>query len=158
MDASGYRPHTSLALLMSEFNAAQRRMAAMLSERADDPTGSAETLLLAALCDYEMSPSVLADRLGLTRGRMTHLVDRLVERGLVSRRTLSSDRRQKRIALTADGRPVGERARRRVAEAAAVLEQDLGAAGVDMLAQHLRSIGRSWTLFADPEADSVPGV
>ena len=153
-----HRPNVSLPLLMSEFNAAHRRLSAMLSERADDPTGAAETLLLAALLDYDMSPSMLADRLGLTRGRMTHLADSLERRNLIVRRTVESDRRQRLLSLTPEGVLAAEQAKRRVSEVSAQLVADLGAGGVDMLAQQFRSIGKAWTLYADDARDETPAA
>jgi MarR family transcriptional regulator, organic hydroperoxide resistance regulator len=45
----------------------------------------------------------LADRLGITPATASHLVDRLVERGLVDRRVDPRDRRQHRCRPTPDG-------------------------------------------------------
>lgn len=50
------------------------------------------------------SPSVVAARIGMTRGAITKIVDRLLARGLVSRRESTGDRRYQEIALTAPGR------------------------------------------------------
>ena len=52
----------------------------------------------------EMSPSVLADLTGMTRGAASKLVDRLVAKKLVTRKERSDDRRYQDIALTAAGR------------------------------------------------------
>ena len=54
--------------------------------------------------DEETSPSVLAERIGMTRGGVSKLVDRLVTKKLVTRRDRSDDRRFQSIALTAAGR------------------------------------------------------
>ncbi|MGB6689233.1 MAG: MarR family winged helix-turn-helix transcriptional regulator [Terracidiphilus sp.] len=54
--------------------------------------------------DPETSPGVLAERIGITRGGVSKLVDRLVTRKLVTRRDRSDDRRFQSIALTAAGR------------------------------------------------------
>ncbi len=48
-------------------------------------------------------PSVLADRLGLTRGAVTKLVDRLRAKALVVRARGAGDRRMQTIALTGAG-------------------------------------------------------
>jgi DNA-binding MarR family transcriptional regulator len=54
--------------------------------------------------DDETSPSALAERIGMTRGGVSKLVDRLVSKKLVTRRDRSDDRRFQSIALTAAGR------------------------------------------------------
>ncbi len=52
----------------------------------------------------ETSPGVVAERIGMTRGGVSKLVDRLVGKGLVTRQERSDDRRFQSIALTAAGR------------------------------------------------------
>ena len=54
--------------------------------------------------DDQTSPGVLAERIGMTRGGVSKLVDRLVTRKLIARRERSDDRRFQSIALTAAGR------------------------------------------------------
>jgi DNA-binding MarR family transcriptional regulator len=54
--------------------------------------------------DDETSPGVLAERIGMTRGGVSKLVDRLVSKKLITRRERSDDRRFQSIALTAAGR------------------------------------------------------
>jgi DNA-binding MarR family transcriptional regulator len=54
--------------------------------------------------DVETSPGVLAERIGMTRGGVSKLVDRLVSKKLIARRERSDDRRFQSIALTAGGR------------------------------------------------------
>lgn len=51
-----------------------------------------------------MAPSELADLIGMTRGAASKLVDRLVSKGLVTRKDRTDDRRFQEIALTARGR------------------------------------------------------
>ena len=51
-----------------------------------------------------MSPSELALRTGMTRGAASKLVDRLVEKELVTRKDRTDDRRYQEIALTASAR------------------------------------------------------
>jgi DNA-binding MarR family transcriptional regulator len=48
----------------------------------------------------EMTPGLVAERTGMTRGTASKLVDRLVEKKLVTRRERSGDRRFQDIALT----------------------------------------------------------
>jgi DNA-binding MarR family transcriptional regulator len=52
----------------------------------------------------ELSPSVLADLTGMTRGAASKLVDRLVGKKLVTREERTDDRRFQDIALTPAGR------------------------------------------------------
>ena len=54
--------------------------------------------------DEESSPSVLAERIGMTRGGVSKLVDRLVSKNLITRRERDDDRRFQSIALTVAGR------------------------------------------------------
>lgn len=54
--------------------------------------------------DDEISPGVLAERIGMTRGGVSKLVDRLVGKALVTRTGRTDDRRFQSIALTATGR------------------------------------------------------
>jgi DNA-binding MarR family transcriptional regulator len=51
-----------------------------------------------------MPPSELARRTGMTRGAASKLVERLVEKELVTRKNRTDDRRFQEIALTAAGR------------------------------------------------------
>lgn len=51
-----------------------------------------------------MSPGVLAQQTGLTRGAISKLVDRLFEKKLVIRQESAEDRRYQKIALTPAGR------------------------------------------------------
>lgn len=52
----------------------------------------------------EMSPSALADLIGMTRGAASKLIDRLVVKKLVSGHERTDDRRFQDIKLTAAGR------------------------------------------------------
>jgi DNA-binding MarR family transcriptional regulator len=68
--------------------------------------------------------SEIGAHLNLSLGATSHLVDRLVERGLVERAEGRSDRRQKRVSLTAAGRAFVEEAQQaRVDEMARTLTQ-----------------------------------
>jgi len=54
--------------------------------------------------DEEISPGVLAEKIGMTRGGVSKLVDRLVNKKLITRQDRTDDRRFQAIALTAAGR------------------------------------------------------
>ncbi len=50
-----------------------------------------------------VSPSALAKTMGLTRGAITKLADRLIAKGLVARKSDQKDRRAQTLRLTARG-------------------------------------------------------
>jgi len=54
--------------------------------------------------DAEVAPSSIAERIGMTRGGVSKLVERLVGKGLIARRQRGDDRRFQYVALTAAGR------------------------------------------------------
>ena len=65
----------------------------------------AEWVVLRQMYDHEeLSPSVLATSIGMTRGAASKLIDRLVEKSLVTREGRSDDRRFQSIALTRAGK------------------------------------------------------
>jgi DNA-binding MarR family transcriptional regulator len=64
-----------------------------------------EWVALRLLLDQaEVAPSALARAMGMTRGGVTKLVDRLIAKGLVVRRAGAEDRRYQALALTREGR------------------------------------------------------
>ena len=65
----------------------------------------AEWVILREMYDEgEIAPSRLAEKIGMTRGAVTKLADRLIAKELVSRRAHLSDGRAQTLALTAKGR------------------------------------------------------
>ncbi|WP_239025028.1 MarR family winged helix-turn-helix transcriptional regulator [Rhodoligotrophos defluvii] len=65
----------------------------------------AEWVVLRELYDEEqLVPSAIAERLGMTRGAISKLVDRLEAKTLVSRSAGKTDRRFQAVALTEAGR------------------------------------------------------
>ena len=65
----------------------------------------AEWVVVRALYDVKVGAAhVLADELGLTRGAVSKLVDRLVAKSLVTKRLSKNDRRYQELALTPTGR------------------------------------------------------
>jgi DNA-binding MarR family transcriptional regulator len=65
----------------------------------------AEWVVLRELYDRDgLAPSILAERIGMTRGAVTKLADRLIGKDLVTRRAVEADRRFQILALTASGR------------------------------------------------------
>ncbi len=67
--------------------------------------------VLTTLTEKEgVSQQGLAERLYVTKGNISGLIDRLVAAGLVERRTIAADKRQHAIFLTASGRKAAEAA------------------------------------------------
>ena len=65
----------------------------------------AEWVVMRALFDSEsVNPSQLADQIGLTRGAVSKLVDRLAVKGFVVCRSDKRDRRYQTVALSPSGR------------------------------------------------------
>lgn len=65
----------------------------------------AEWSVLRALYDAPaMAPSVLADTMGMTKGAISKLADRLLEKGLLARTDNPGDKRAHNLSLTEAGR------------------------------------------------------
>ncbi len=65
----------------------------------------AEWVVLRELYDGDsFAPSVLAEKIGMTRGGISKLADRLIAKALVTRTTSAEDRRYQALALTVKGR------------------------------------------------------
>jgi len=78
----------------------------------------AEWVMLRVLFQHEaLAPSALAERLGMTRGAISKLSDRLVSKALVTRTADERDRRYQELAITATGRAL-------VPELAALADQN----------------------------------
>lgn len=61
----------------------------------------AEWVFLRVLYDVEaLAPSALAERMGMTKGAITKLADRLIAKALVARAANPNDRRGQSLALT----------------------------------------------------------
>ncbi len=86
------------------------RMSAAISKRLREIHLSIPQCdVLTALMDCEgISQQTLADRLHVTKGNISGLVDRLAKAGLVERRMLDGDRRTHAIYLTTRGRRLAE--------------------------------------------------
>ena len=67
----------------------------------------AEWVLLREMLDAgTANPSLLADKVGMTRGAVSKLVERLCRKGFVERSTSADDRRYQTVKLTAAGKRV----------------------------------------------------
>ncbi|MFZ5433224.1 MAG: MarR family winged helix-turn-helix transcriptional regulator [Calditrichota bacterium] len=67
-------------------------------------------LLLAVSEAGEIAPSVVAERLGVGRSRLTPLAQGLVEKGFLTRRESTMDRRMRDLTLTAHGQTAAKAA------------------------------------------------
>ena len=81
-------------------NHVSQSFAAKLAERG---VTVPEWVLLRMLHDGGAAPSALAEAMGMTRGGITKLIDRLAARGLVSRQAGGADKRYQAVTLTAAG-------------------------------------------------------
>ena len=63
----------------------------------------AEWVVMRELYGAGTVPSALADKLGMTRGAISKIVDRLEAKALVSRTASTTDRRSQTLALTKSG-------------------------------------------------------
>lgn len=71
---------------------------------ADRDVTVAEWVMMRALFGVEpIPPSLLAERMGLTRGAVTKLADRLIDKGLVARTANPDDGRAQTLCLTPKG-------------------------------------------------------
>ncbi len=78
----------------------------------------AEWVTLRVLFEHRsLAPSVLAEQLGMTRGAISKLVDRLVAKAMVTRTADERDRRYQELTITAAGRAL-------VPELAALADQN----------------------------------
>lgn len=84
------------------------------------------TIAVAAKAATPLSQSELADQLAVEGATMVAMIDRLVNAGLVVREPSSTDRRVKRVVVTASGRELYDKVK---AEAALVRHELL--AGID---------------------------
>ena len=86
-----------------------RALAAMSSRLKELGLSVAQFDLLSSLTEREgISQSELAEKLYVTKGNVSGLVDRLVQSGLVERRAISGDRRSYAMHLTLEGRRLAE--------------------------------------------------
>ncbi len=65
----------------------------------------AEWSFMRALYDSEpMPPSILAEKMGMTKGAISKLAERLLAKGLVARKESKEDKRAHSLSLTSEGR------------------------------------------------------
>ena len=96
----------------------------------------AEWVILRELYDSPAQPSALAERLGMTRGAISKLADRLADKALIRRDASADDRRAQTLTLTAEGRAL-------VPRLAALADQN-DAEFFGDLDPSLRNVGNTW--------------
>jgi len=83
-------------------NHVSQAFAAKVAERG---VTVAEWVMLRELFDKDdVAPSIVAERMGMTRGAISKLADRLAEKKLIAKRGDRDDRRYQSLTLTKDGR------------------------------------------------------
>ena len=107
-----------------------------------------QIIILGLLQQGPQTVSSLSEMIKLTPGAVSRLVDRMVRKGLVSRREGNDDRRQKMLSLTSAGRRLRERVERAstgsFAAALSELDADLAADLKDVM-MHVIAVLRSRT-------------
>lgn len=99
--ASALTDHTGYWMRMVS-NAVSQEFARKV---AGEDVTVAEWSFMRALYDLEPTPpSVLAERMGMTKGAISKLSERLVAKGLVERAESRQDKRAHGLSLTAEGR------------------------------------------------------
>jgi DNA-binding MarR family transcriptional regulator len=110
METKPHRPpRTSASALESHLGYWLRFVSNQVSQAFSDKLRAqdvsvAEWVVLRELYDGDQAPSVLADRIGMTRGAITKIADRLIAKALVTRTASEEDGRFQALALTRQGR------------------------------------------------------
>lgn len=101
----------------------------------------AEWVVLRLLLDHAgIAPSLLADRMGMTKGAISKLADRLVDKGLISRDASHNGGRGQSLSLTTAGRRLVPRLARLADENDTTFFQALSAPERNQLEALLRKI------------------
>lgn len=124
-----------------------------LADTGEEVTLSQYRSLVVLASRGPQSVGELAEAVAVTAPTASRMVDRLVRKGLVRRRTSSSDRRQIRVAVTASGRDLIDRVtahrRREIEELLAGIPGDVQLAMVDGLTRLAVAAGevpeREWS-------------
>jgi DNA-binding MarR family transcriptional regulator len=111
--------------------------------------------LLSTLTEREgLSQQELAERLYVTKGNVSGLLDRMVEAGLVERRAIPGDRRSNALYLTQKGRDLANQG---IAAQRSYVMRTLGSLPAQDLAE-LDRIVQAWRDRARAEEDGSPST
>lgn len=144
-----------------DYEEAARKLIVYSQGLAKGSLGTARSLavgeapVLQYLCDEggEMNPSLLADKLGYTRPRMTRILDSLVAKGYVTRRNDENDRRKVLVSATEEGI---QYAKRQGDSSIAAVAAQLSTLGSDSAAELVSVLEKAYSITYDRE-DVVSG-
>ena len=102
--------------------------------------------------DHQTSPALLADYIGVTRPRVTQILDSLEQNGLVMRVKNTKDARRVTIELTAEGRAIYKRYNARSKE---VARRFLVAYGVDSAQELIDVFNKSYAII---HSSNIPAM
>jgi DNA-binding MarR family transcriptional regulator len=99
--ASGLTDHTGYWMRMVS-NAVSQEFARKVS--GEDVTVAEWSFMRALYDSQRTSPSILAEKMGMTKGAISKLTERLTAKGLVAREESRHDKRAHSLSLTKEGR------------------------------------------------------
>lgn len=117
-----------------------------LSAAGGANVGEIPVLQYLSSADGDVIPSKIAKKLGLSRARMSHILDALETKGYVMRRTDPSDRRRVLVSITESGR---DYAAKKNAESVALLSNQLSSLGEHDAQELVRILNKAYSLTYD---------
>jgi DNA-binding MarR family transcriptional regulator len=103
----------------------------------------------------EINMSSLSDQIGVTRGAVSGLIDRLVEQGLVSRRQEASDRRIVYVAVSKQGSTILKEVQAAKSERLQRVMGYLDAEGQTQLLASLAALVAAWDATAEGSSSPI---
>ncbi len=117
-----------------------------LSAAGGANVGETPVLQYLSAADGDVIPSEIAKKLGLSRARMSHILDALETKGYVTRRTDPSDRRRVLVNITESGR---DYAAKKNAASVALLSNQLSSLGEHDAQELVRILNKAYSLTYD---------
>lgn len=117
-----------------------------LSAAGGASVGETPVLQYLSSADGDVIPSKIAKKLGLSRARMSHILDALETKGYLMRRTDPSDRRRVLVSITESGR---DYAAKKNAESVALLSNQLSSLGEHDAQELVRILNKAYSLTYD---------
>ena len=117
-----------------------------LSAAGGASVGETPVLQYLSSADGDVIPSEIAQKLGFSRARMSHILDSLETKGYVTRRPDSSDRRRVLVSVTESGR---DYAAKKNAESVAMLSNQLSSLGEHDAKELVRILNKAYSLTYD---------
>jgi DNA-binding MarR family transcriptional regulator len=100
-----------------------------------------------------LTPTMIGERLGLTSGSVTALIDRLLHTGIVERQAIDADRRSHAISLTHQGRKRVDRAYAKLGRAIGAQVQEESLATQQAMTRALNSLTAGFTTASEMQAE-----